>query len=72
MIDVRLRCWKAVNSSIMNCNRSFHEALFGITRNMRESESGEIACCGSFLPKFVSQLNDSELAVSDNFKKISE
>ena len=69
MIEVRSRCWKSVEASIMNCDRKFHESLFSITRHMRESEGGEIACCGSFVPKFVSQLTDSNSPVNESYIK---
>ena len=36
---------------------------------MRESEGGEIACCGSFVPKFVSQLTDSNSPVNESYIK---
>ncbi len=53
----------------MGCNKSFHSRLFAITRHMRESDGGEVACCGSFLPKFVSQLPDNLDPISDSFSK---
>ena len=34
---------------------------------MRESEGGDIACCGSFVPKFVSQLTDSDSPVNEHY-----
>ncbi len=32
---------------------------------MRESEGGAIACCGSFIPNFVSQLTDRDAPVNE-------
>ncbi len=53
----------------MSCNRDFHESLFSITRHMREAEGGDVACCGSFLPKFVSQLDDNLSPIGERFIK---
>jgi len=36
---------------------------------MRESEGGEIACCGSFLPKFVALLPNGHVPTSDHYVK---
>ena len=69
MIEIRLRCWKAVEHSIMSCKREYHESLFDITRHMRESDGGDVACCGSFLPKFVSGLKDNSSPISEDYKK---
>jgi len=43
-----------------------HERLFALTRLLREGEGGEVACCGSFLPSFVSLLPDSHTILSDS------
>ena len=69
MIEARSRCWNAVESAIMSCNRNFQDALFGITRHMRESEGGDVAVCGSFLPIFVSQLDNNSYPISEAFIK---
>ena len=36
---------------------------------MREAEGGDVASCGSFLPKFVSQLEDSQSPIGERFIK---
>ncbi len=36
---------------------------------MRESEGGEVASCGSFIPRFVSQLDNNSAPISDHFIK---
>ena len=69
MIEFRKRWWCSVEASIMGWSKAFHSALFAITRHMRESEGGDVACCGSFLPKFVSQLPDCNEPISDQFAK---
>jgi hypothetical protein len=66
MIESRTNWWRSVEASIMSCNKAFHNSLFSITRNMRESDGGEVSCCGSFLPKFVSQLPNTNGSVSDH------
>ena len=53
----------------MRCDKAFHSSFFAITRHMRESDGGDVACCGSFLPKFVSQLPDNLDSISDSFAK---
>jgi hypothetical protein len=69
MIKLRDNWWSSVDQTIMSCNRAFHEPFFSITRHMRESEGGDVACCGSFIPSFVNLLTDSESMVSDSFVK---
>ena len=69
MVKLRDNWWRSVDQTIMSCNRAFHESFFSITRHMRESDGGEIACCGSFTPGFVNQLSNAEVTVSDSFVK---
>jgi hypothetical protein len=69
MIGHRERWWKSVDATIMSCNRAFHDSFFSITRRMRETEGGEIACCGSFLPKFVLGLPNNQVTVNDHYMK---
>ena len=49
----------------MRCKPSLHVRLFSITRAMRESPCGDIACCGSFLPNFVASLPQDDTTLSD-------
>jgi hypothetical protein len=65
MVKARADWWRSVDGSIMKCNRKIHERLFKVTRAMREEPGGEIACCGSFLPSFVSSLNLDQSPISD-------
>jgi hypothetical protein len=62
--------WKTVDGVIMRSRRDMHETLFSITRNIRESAGGEIACCGCFREDFVSILPDGMLHLDDAQAKI--
>ncbi len=70
MIKARSDWWKGVDGSIMKCKKALHERLFAITRAMREAPGGEIACCGSFLPKFVASLQQNPSKLSDREAKL--
>jgi hypothetical protein len=65
MIKARSNWWKGVDGSIMKCKKALHERLFAVTRAMRETPGGEIACCGSFLPNFVASLQQNSSTLSD-------
>ncbi len=69
MITARTKSWNTVESTIMRCDRSFHKPLFSIARCLRESDGGDVACCGSFLPKFIDQIPDNSLPISSKFVK---
>ncbi len=69
MIKARSDWWKGVEGSIMKCKRSLHERLFTLTRAMRESPGGEVACCGSFQPKFVASLPQDPTLLTDRETK---
>ena len=49
----------------MRSRRDMYESLFSITRNIRESEGGEIACCGCFREDFVSLLPGGATWIDD-------
>jgi len=53
----------------MKCNRALHERLFTLTRAMRETPGGEVACCGSFQPKFVASLPQDPTLLTDRETK---
>ena len=65
MIKARAEWWRSVDATILRSDRRFHERLFSITRRMRESTGGEVACCGSFRKDFVSLLPDGDSSISD-------
>ena len=67
MIETRARWWKNVEATIMKCDKTMHKSFFAITRQMRESVGGDVACCGSFLPIFVDQLQDHSSSISEKF-----
>ena len=69
MIKARSDWWKGVDGSIMKCKKALHERLFAVTRAMREAPGGEIACCGSFLPKFVASLQQNPSTLTDREAK---
>ena len=53
----------------MHSRRDLHELLFSITRNIRESPGGEIACCGCFREDFVSILPGGSTRIDDSQSK---
>jgi hypothetical protein len=69
MIKARADWWRCVDGSIMKCGRNIQDRLFSITRAMRENPDEEIACCGSFLPSFVSSLSLDHSAIADSDAK---
>ena len=70
MVRAREEWWKTVDGVIMRSRRDLHEPLFSITRNIRESVGGEIACCGCFREDFVSLLPNGMLHLDDAQAKV--
>ena len=70
MIRARDERWKGVDRAIMQSKRDMHEILFSITRHIRESPGGEVACCGCFTGEFVTLLSDNATPLSDAQQKV--
>jgi hypothetical protein len=69
MIRAMDEWWRSVDGVIMHSRRDLHELLFSITRSIRESPGGKIACCGCFREDFVSILPGGSTRIDDSQTK---
>ena len=69
MTRARQEWWMNVDMLILKTKRVLHNRLFTLTRMMRESAGGEIACCGAFRPDFVIQIPDNDRQITEDESK---
>ncbi len=69
IIAVRDKLWKDVEAAIMRSPRANHSFLFDLVNHIRTKSRGDIACCGTFVPEFVSQLTSSDTLLDDNLTR---
>ena len=69
MIDARDGWWGEVGFVLSRTPLDLQQDIHIIIKYCRESDGGEIACCGSFLPSFVSNLPNGTKLLMDQERK---
>ncbi len=69
MVEALTSWWNEIEQALSRAPLHFQQDLHIIVKHCRDHPGGEIACCGSFLPLFVTGLPNKDFPITGKEKK---